>query len=251
MSYARRPRCTECKAAFTYEWWQAVECTGWDASLRRPVRPCAGTATSDMGPTGRKPGRTRRARSRSRPCRSRRPPAGSRACAELGTPPDQPRFSLWQGPARRIGWLRRRRHVCWKRSMRGGSVSRGQTETLDEKHQRLLKGFVLRARRVEEVTLIRPASSPPTRGCSDHLGPDVRGVRVLPAGSVGWAAEGRPWRDGLRSAVVRMLPQEEASVWPGGVAPARRGYPRCRRACVVRGSPLRSPGVGPTVWRCS
>jgi hypothetical protein len=37
--------------------------------------------------------------------------------------------------------------------MRGGSVSRGQTETLDEKHQRLLEAFVLRARRVEEHSL--------------------------------------------------------------------------------------------------
>ncbi|MEU6621945.1 hypothetical protein ABZ926_14390 [Streptomyces litmocidini] len=31
MRYARRPRCTECKAAFTDERWQAVECTGWGA----------------------------------------------------------------------------------------------------------------------------------------------------------------------------------------------------------------------------
>ncbi|MEU2166069.1 hypothetical protein [Streptomyces sp. NPDC019208] len=35
----------------------------------------------------------------------------------------------------------------------GGSVSRGLTETLDEKHQRLLEAFVLRARRVEEHSL--------------------------------------------------------------------------------------------------
>lgn len=32
-------------------------------------------------------------------------------------------------------------------------MSRGQTETLDEKHQRLLEAFVLRARRVEEHSL--------------------------------------------------------------------------------------------------
>ncbi len=28
-----------------------------------------------------------------------------------GIPPDQPRFSFWQGSARRIGWIRRRRHA--------------------------------------------------------------------------------------------------------------------------------------------
>ncbi|MFJ9656281.1 hypothetical protein [Streptomyces microflavus] len=30
MRYTRRPRCTECKAAFTDERWQAVERTGWE-----------------------------------------------------------------------------------------------------------------------------------------------------------------------------------------------------------------------------
>jgi hypothetical protein len=38
LRYARRPRCTECRAAFTDERWQAVERTGWDA-LPPEARP--------------------------------------------------------------------------------------------------------------------------------------------------------------------------------------------------------------------
>ncbi|NEA46884.1 replication-relaxation family protein [Streptomyces sp. SID10815] len=38
LRYARRPRCTECRAAFTDERWQAVERTGWDA-LPLEARP--------------------------------------------------------------------------------------------------------------------------------------------------------------------------------------------------------------------
>jgi hypothetical protein len=38
LRYARRPRCTECRGAFTDERWQAVERTGWDA-LPPEARP--------------------------------------------------------------------------------------------------------------------------------------------------------------------------------------------------------------------
>ncbi|CAM5714939.1 hypothetical protein SALBM135S_09771 [Streptomyces alboniger] len=36
---ARRPRCTECRAAFTDERWQAAEHTGWDALPPPPGGP--------------------------------------------------------------------------------------------------------------------------------------------------------------------------------------------------------------------
>lgn len=40
LPFASRPRCTECKAAFTDERWQAVERTGWD-----PLQPRADRRT--------------------------------------------------------------------------------------------------------------------------------------------------------------------------------------------------------------
>ncbi|MFC9035298.1 hypothetical protein [Streptomyces arboris] len=38
MRFPRRPRCTECKAAFTDERWKAVERTGWGL-VRMEARP--------------------------------------------------------------------------------------------------------------------------------------------------------------------------------------------------------------------
>ncbi|WP_250293536.1 hypothetical protein [Streptomyces atroolivaceus] len=91
LRYARRPRCTECRAAFTVERWQAVERTGWDA-LPPEARPtlcwdCDQRYITDVQQAW--PGvKVKRLEQETRLCPSRRPPAGSRTCAaEPGTSP--------------------------------------------------------------------------------------------------------------------------------------------------------------------
>lgn len=103
LCFTSRPRCTECKAAFTDERWQAVERTGWGPFLRNATRRCARPAPRSTTTASRTTGQTaapassrRSGRSRGR-CPNRSPADGSLACA-----PDPGKRQAWhnlQDPA--------------------------------------------------------------------------------------------------------------------------------------------------------
>ncbi|MFF2864681.1 replication-relaxation family protein [Streptomyces rubiginosohelvolus] len=87
MRFPHRPRCTECKAAFTDERWKAVERTGWHPLGQENIRRCARpalrstrTASRTRGQRGAPTSPRRSGRSRSR-CPSRSPAGGFHACA--------------------------------------------------------------------------------------------------------------------------------------------------------------------------
>ncbi|MER0429815.1 hypothetical protein [Streptomyces microflavus] len=83
LRFTSRPRCTECKAAFTDERWQAVERTGWNPlpQERHPTLCQTCTQEYDDSIENAWPHRPTPSPRRSSRYRSRSPAGGSRACA--------------------------------------------------------------------------------------------------------------------------------------------------------------------------